>query len=83
MQVSVLSGKGGTGKTTIAIGIAEVIKNNIKVDCDVDANNMYLFYNGKIENKEKFFSGVKAYINKDKCINCLKCVKYCKFRCNK
>lgn len=54
MQISVLSGKGGTGKTTIAIGIAELIQNSIKVDCDVDASNMHLFFKGDVLNKQDF-----------------------------
>ncbi len=79
MQIAVLSGKGGTGKTTIAVGIAEIIKESIKVDCDVDAANMYLFYNGTKINFDKFYSGKKAHINEDKCKKCGKCISNCKF----
>jgi MinD superfamily P-loop ATPase len=79
MQVTVLSGKGGTGKTTIAVGIAETIKNSIKIDCDVDAANMYLYYKGKQTEEESFYSGKTARINSDKCIRCGKCFRNCKF----
>lgn len=79
MQVTILSGKGGTGKTTIAVGIAETIKNSIRIDCDVDAANMYLYYKGKQINEEPFYSGKIAKINPDKCIKCGKCVRNCKF----
>lgn len=79
MQVTVLSGKGGTGKTTIAVGIAETIKNSIKIDCDVDAANMYLYYKGTQIKEESFYSGKIAKINLDKCIKCDKCVRNCKF----
>lgn len=79
MQIALLSGKGGTGKTTLAIGIAEVIKNNIKIDCDVDAANMHLFYNGKTIKSEKFYSGEKAFLDLNKCIKCNKCILNCKF----
>ena len=79
MQVTVLSGKGGTGKTTIAVGIAETIKNSIKIDCDVDAANMYLYYKGKQIEEESFYSGKTARINLDKCIRCGKCFRNCKF----
>jgi MinD superfamily P-loop ATPase len=79
MNISVLSGKGGTGKTTIAVGIADIIKNSIKIDCDVDAANMYLFYKGEQINFEEFFSGEKAYIDLNKCIKCGKCEENCKF----
>lgn len=79
MNISVLSGKGGTGKTTIAVGIADSIKGSIKIDCDVDAANMYMFYNGVKINSEEFFSGEKSYIDSDKCIKCGRCEKNCKF----
>ena len=79
MQIAVLSGKGGTGKTTIAVGISEVIKNSTKIDCDVDAANMHLFYTGEKITKEEFHSGKKAYIEIDKCIKCNKCIENCKF----
>ncbi|MFA5511971.1 MAG: ATP-binding protein [Candidatus Kapaibacterium sp.] len=79
MNISVLSGKGGTGKTTIAIGIADTIKGSIKVDCDVDAANMHMFYKGMQISSEEFFSGEKAYIDTNKCIKCGRCKNSCKF----
>ena len=79
MEITILSGKGGTGKTTIAAGLGEFFKNGIKVDCDVDAANMYLYYDGKIENKENFYSGKIANIDLDKCHKCNKCILNCKF----
>lgn len=79
MNISVLSGKGGTGKTTIAVGIADTIKGSIKIDCDVDAANMYLFYKGEQMNSKEFYSGEKAYIDSDKCIKCGRCEENCKF----
>ncbi len=79
MQLAVLSGKGGTGKTTIAVGIANVLKNNIKIDCDVDASNLYLYYNGQEKSREKFYASKLAQIDLKKCIECGECVKYCKF----
>ncbi len=79
MQIAIISGKGGTGKTTVALSISELIKNCVRVDCDVDAANLNLFFKGKIIEKEKFYSGKTAIINKNKCIECGKCIKYCKF----
>jgi len=79
MNISVLSGKGGTGKTTIAVGIADTIKGSIKIDCDVDAANMYMFYKGIQITSEEFFSGEKAYIDTSKCIKCDICKENCKF----
>ncbi len=66
MQIVVLSGKGGTGKTTVAVSIAEIIKGSIKIDCDVDAANMLLFYKGNVLENEEYFSSKVAFINKDK-----------------
>ena len=79
MVVSVLSGKGGTGKTTIVAALSELAKNVIKIDCDVDAPNLFLLYKGKnIEEKE--FSGIKiAIIDEDLCIKCKVCEETCKF----
>lgn len=79
MQVTVLSGKGGTGKTTIAVGIAEALKDSIKIDCDVDAANMYLYYNGKQISQEPFYFGKTAQIISEKCIKCNKCIDHCRF----
>ena len=52
MELVVLSGKGGTGKTTIATSIAELAEDVVRIDCDVDAPNFYMFYEGRdIEKK--------------------------------
>ena len=79
MVISVLSGKGGTGKTTVVAALSELAKNIIKVDCDVDAPNLYLFYKGIDIEKENFFGGKKAKINKSLCIQCEICEEVCKF----
>lgn len=79
MELVVLSGKGGTGKTTIATALAELENDVIRVDCDVDAPNLYLFYKGKDIKKEDFISGKKANINKSLCNICGKCEEVCKF----
>lgn len=79
MELAVLSGKGGTGKTTIATALAELEKDVIRVDCDVDAPNLYLFYEGKDIEKENFMAGKKAIINKELCTECGRCIEVCKF----
>lgn len=79
MVISVLSGKGGTGKTTVAAALSELAKNVIKVDCDVDAPNLYLFYTGIDVEKKNFYGGKKAKINKSLCIGCKICEEVCKF----
>lgn len=79
MEITILSGKGGTGKTTVAAGLGEIFKDSVKVDCDVDAANLYLYYKGKAQSKEEFYSGKIANINLDKCHRCNKCVLNCNF----
>lgn len=79
MELVVLSGKGGTGKTTIATALAELAQDVIRIDCDVDAPNLYLLTKGKdIENKE-FIGGKKAFIKDSLCIKCGRCEEICKF----
>jgi len=79
MELVVLSGKGGTGKTTIATALSELAKDVMRVDCDVEASNFYMYYKGKDLEKEDFFGGKIAVINEDKCIECGKCEEVCRF----
>ncbi|EJO5346770.1 ATP-binding protein [Clostridium botulinum] len=79
MDLVVLSGKGGTGKTTIATALSELYNDVIRVDCDVDASNFYMFYKGKDIEKSDFIGGKKAIIDEDICIKCGKCKSICKF----
>jgi MinD superfamily P-loop ATPase len=79
LELVVLSGKGGTGKTTIATALSELAKDVIRIDCDVDAPNLYLFYKGRDIEKRSFIGGKKAYINEYMCKKCGKCETVCKF----
>lgn len=79
MELVVLSGKGGTGKTTIATSLSELAKDVVRIDCDVDASNLYLYYDGKDIDKQDFYGGKKAAIEESKCIKCGKCEEICKF----
>ncbi|NLP43545.1 MAG: P-loop NTPase [Peptococcaceae bacterium] len=80
MQLTVISGKGGTGKTTIAVAIAELEKGQVvKTDCDVDAPNMYLYYQGKTREAESFSGGNKAIVDDLICNDCGQCQEVCKF----
>ncbi len=79
MELAILSGKGGTGKTTIATALSELENNVIRVDCDVDAPNFYLFYNGIDICQEDFYGGKKAEIDSTQCIRCGKCESVCRF----
>lgn len=79
MELVVLSGKGGTGKTTIATALSELAQDVVRIDCDVDAPNFYLFYNGEDIEKTDFIGGKKALIDENRCIKCGKCAESCRF----
>jgi len=79
-EIIVLSGKGGTGKTSVtaALGVLAAGKAVI-ADCDVDAANMHLLMQPEVLKKEAFFSGELAEIDPGACINCGKCEEVCHF----
>ena len=78
-QVTILSGKGGTGKTTITASYAALSENAVFADCDVDASNLHLLLKPEIKEKIEFKGLNVAYIDQEKCIKCGLCIKLCKF----
>jgi len=78
-EVVVLSGKGGTGKTTIAASFAALAESKVLVDCDVDAADLYLLLGPKVKQDNEFWSGQAAFINKEKCTECGLCREVCRF----
>lgn len=79
MEIAVISGKGGTGKTSITASFATLGSEVVLVDCDVDAANMYLLFNPVHEEEKVFVSGHKAVIDYDLCTSCGLCMNYCRF----
>lgn len=79
MKLGIISGKGGTGKTTIAISIAELEKGSISIDADVDASNMFLYYDGEDIDKEYFSGSEIAQVDSNICTQCGQCNQVCKF----
>ncbi|HHU63612.1 MAG TPA: P-loop NTPase [Clostridiales bacterium] len=79
MELTVISGKGGTGKTTVALALSELAGNAIKADCDVDAPNLHLFYRGRDIKKEHFFGEKIAVVDKIFCTGCKECERVCRF----
>jgi MinD superfamily P-loop ATPase len=79
MRIAVVSGKGGTGKTTIAVSIGELEKGSTKVDGDVEASNLYLYYDSKNKNMGDFSGSSIAVVDPDICIQCGKCDDVCRF----
>jgi len=79
MIISVASGKGGTGKTTVATNLAVSMGAGVQLlDCDVEEPNAHLFVSPVIEQSETVFTAVPE-IDKDKCTFCRKCSDICRF----
>ncbi|ADD02928.1 Cobyrinic acid ac-diamide synthase [Thermoanaerobacter mathranii subsp. mathranii str. A3] len=78
-QLAILSGKGGTGKTTVAATLSTIVKNKIMADCDVEAPNLNIVLQGEIIEKQDFYGKETAVIDKDKCIECGLCEELCRF----
>lgn len=79
-EVVVISGKGGTGKTSLSASFSYLEGSNAVIsDCDVDAANMHLLLNANFNNQTDFYSGELAVINPDKCTNCGDCFEVCRF----
>lgn len=78
-QIVVISGKGGTGKTTLTSSFAYLAKNRDIADCDVEAPNLNLILNNNPVKRELYIGGKIAYIDKEKCIECGKCRSICRF----
>ncbi len=78
-EIAILSGKGGTGKTSLSAAFATINNNMVVADCDVDAANLHLILQPENYTEEKFVSGHKAVIDYNTCTNCGLCVNYCRF----
>jgi MinD superfamily P-loop ATPase len=79
-QTVVISGKGGTGKTTVCASLAALRPGNVFFDADVDASNLPILLKGERIATQKFVSGAKAFIDYDKCIECGGCAASCRFK---
>lgn len=78
-ELVIISGKGGTGKTTFTASFATLARDAVFADCDVDAADLHLLLEPKIEHQEEFRSGFTAFINQEQCIQCGKCQEVCRF----
>lgn len=77
MKIAVLSGKGGTGKTTVSTNLAKAMGWQY-IDCDVEEPNGFIFLNPNILETREVTIPVPI-IDEDKCINCNKCAEICQF----
>ncbi len=78
-ELVVLSGKGGTGKTSIVGSLAVLAERKVLADCDVDAADLHLLLNPSVKEQTEFWSGQTAHIDRDRCIECGLCQDLCRF----
>ncbi|MEM2111444.1 MAG: 4Fe-4S binding protein [Candidatus Bathyarchaeia archaeon] len=79
IQITVLSGKGETGKTTITASFAVLAKKAVVADCDVDAPDLHMLLHPEILETQKFKGSKLAVIDEAKCIKCGLCREKCRF----
>ncbi len=79
-EIVVISGKGGTGKTSVTSSFAVLGGQDVVVaDCDVDAADMHLLLEPQVLHEEDFYSGKTAVIETEGCVHCFKCKNVCRF----
>jgi MinD superfamily P-loop ATPase len=78
-EIVVISGKGGTGKTSITAAFAALADDAILADCDVDAADLHLVLSPSVRQEADFSGGRQAQIDPDTCIGCGKCADMCRF----
>lgn len=78
-EVVILSGKGGTGKTTIVGSLAALAKEKVLADCDVDAADLHLLLGPSERQRNEFWSGQVACIDEDRCTQRNLCLELCRF----
>ncbi|MCP4547658.1 MAG: 4Fe-4S dicluster domain-containing protein [bacterium] len=78
-EVVIISGKGGTGKTSLTASFAALADNAVVADCDVDAADLHLVLNPQLSEGSEFRSGFAAQIREHACIACGMCASLCRF----
>ena len=78
-EIVVLSGKGGTGKTSVVGSLAALAREKVMADCDVDAADLHLLLSPSVKEENEFWSGQVAVIDNEKCIECGLCQDLCRF----
>lgn len=78
-QLTILSGKGGTGKTSIAASLAVLARNAVVADCDVDAPDLHMLLHPEVVEKQQFKGSKVAVINETQCMRCGLCKEKCVF----
>lgn len=78
-EIVVISGKGGTGKTSLLASFAALAENAVIADCDVDAADLHLVIEPDIQRTEDFSGGSRAEIIEEECTGCGRCAQLCRF----
>ncbi|MBN2231715.1 MAG: ATP-binding protein [Deltaproteobacteria bacterium] len=78
-ELTIISGKGGTGKTTVTAAFADLADNKIMTDCDVDAADLHLLLNPEPVSEQPFIGGREPRLTVDKCTGCGTCEELCRF----
>jgi MinD superfamily P-loop ATPase len=78
-QIVIISGKGGTGKTTLAAALTDLAENQTIADCDVDAADLHILLKPEITDTQPYSGGKKAFIVRERCTECGICEDYCRF----
>ena len=78
-ELVVISGKGGTGKTSLTASFAALAPSAVLADCDVDAADLHLILAPEIRRRTEFRSGHAAFIRADACLGCGRCAVVCRF----
>jgi MinD superfamily P-loop ATPase len=79
VQVTVLSGKGGTGKTTVTASLGTFFKRPVFADCDVDASNLHLLLKPEVREKKPYFGFKFPLVDENLCVACGACETQCRF----
>jgi len=78
-ELVVISGKGGTGKTSVVASLAALAGRSVLADCDVDAADLHLLLDPQVRKTTDFSGGKRASIRPEDCIACGKCAELCRF----
>ena len=78
-ELVILSGKGGTGKTSLVGCFAALASSKVLADCDVDAADLHLLLQPSVKEKREFWSGQTAFIDEKSCTQCGMCETVCRF----
>lgn len=79
-EIVVLSGKGGTGKTSFSTALAHLAEGKILADADVDAANLHLLLRPRVLGSAPFYGMPVAGINRERCEQCGQCAEFCRFQ---